>query len=125
MMNLQQLKEQKKEMEMALKQMEEKIAEVTSEIEKLEKTEVKKTTKADVFFKAGEAYVVFMRSSGNRKFECTKIDLENNFVYGSYNGGTEKKYKATPVKNDNNMIVEYHIIVDNRTKLACGSKGKY
>lgn len=82
-----------------------------------------KMKKSDVFFKVNEKYTVLMRSTGNREFEVTEIDLKNDYVYGKYANGDIKKYKAElNLHWKTNLPDSYSIIVDNRTKFKVSSK---
>lgn len=117
MTNLQNLQAQKAELEKALNEVNEAIqAELTKAEQAIEQP--KKIKKSDIFFKVGSTYPVFMRTTGIRKFQVTAIDLKGEFVTGSYNGGAEKKYKATVVFEDGRPSY-FSIVADNRTKTAC------
>lgn len=124
-MNLQQ---QKENLEYTIKQLQDQLDQVNAEIEKAEKAEkanqVKQSPKAKFFFKVGEKHPVFFRTKETQVMEVLEINLEKNLVWVDINGA-KKKFVAEPIRNKDNKITTFAVVVDKRTQNRVLANSKF
>lgn len=125
-MNLQQ---QKENLEYTIAQLQEQLNQINEEIKaeemkEMKAKEVKASPKAKFFFKVGEKHPIFYRTKDTEVMEVLEINLEKNIVIVDINGA-RKKFIAEPIRNKDNKITTFAVVVDKRTQNRVLANSKF